>query len=134
MAVQQMPSGTHRRGVGDRPYSSYVIFRLNGEDKEVQLGLTHREKDGWVGDNGKEKSGALKVHREAVEWLLGSRPTAQPAKPETPKDLTEKLKESIEAQSSPKSPDSEAAPGEPAPAPKPTPKAPAARKQPAKVS
>lgn len=91
MAASQMPSGTHRRGQGSRPYSSYVIFRLDKDDKEVQLGLTHRitTEDGktkWQGDNGKEKSGLVLVHRDAVEWLLGSKPKA----PAAPKKAPEK--------------------------------------------
>ena len=148
MATQQMPKGTHRRGVGDRPYSSYVIYRLNGEDKEVQLGLTRRVEDSsgkmrWQGDNGKDKSPLLLVHREAVEWLLGSRPATEQAEPESkeaPKDLTEALRESVEAakkENDPKAgPDSTAPERESVPqAPAPKPKAPvAARKQPAKVA
>lgn len=139
----QMPSGTHRRGVGDRPFSSYVIFRLDGENKEVQLGLTHRvDLDGkprWQGDTGKDKSPLLLVHREAVEWILSSQPSAaQPApKPDEAKqepDLTEKLRESVAAVKENPKDDSEAAPGEPAPTPPAVEPKPAARARKAKAA
>jgi hypothetical protein len=71
MANTQMPGGTHRRGIGNRPYSSYSIHRLDGDGKEVQIGLTHRVEDEgktkWRGESAETSSGLFLVHREAVE-------------------------------------------------------------------
>ncbi len=87
MAKVQQPVGTKRHGIGDRPYASYSIVKVDGEGKEVQVGLTVRvEKDGktqWQAENAKnEKSGLFLVHREACEWLLDPKPAkAEPKKP-----------------------------------------------------
>lgn len=105
MANQHQPEGTHRRGVGDRPYSQYVIYSTDQDGKESQLGLTHRVRDaagkprwqGEVGGGSTEvvRSPLLVAHKEAVEWIVGSQPQA-PEVELTPPELTEKLKETVE--------------------------------------
>ena len=113
--IGQMPGGTTRHGMGNRPFASYSIMKDGNS-----LGLTHRVDDEgrtkWQAENGSEKSGLFLVHREAVEWLLGSRPSAPE---QAPRDLAGQLAEAIAAKDSdPKpepSPGSEAAPGESAP-------------------
>jgi hypothetical protein len=84
MAIAQMPEGTRRHGIGDRPFQSYSIVKVDG-DKETQIGLTKRvEEDGktvgWKAENGKATSPVQVTHRDAVIWLVDG-----PAKPEPKK-------------------------------------------------
>jgi hypothetical protein len=95
----QMPGGTRRHGVGNRPFASYSIVRVDEKGAETQIGLTHRvEEDGktrWRAESGTEQSGLFDVHREAVEWLCGSRPS--PEAPKGGKATPEQLEAAVKA-------------------------------------
>lgn len=95
----QMPGGTRRHGVGNRPFASYSIVRVDEKGAETQIGLTHRVEDEgktrWRAESGTEQSGLFDVHREAVEWLCGSRPS--PEAPKGGKATPEQLEAAVAA-------------------------------------
>lgn len=81
MSAQQ-PEGTHRVGIGPRPYASYSILQEKADNKLDQVGLTRRvTEDGktrWQGENTANVTSPLfDIHRDAVIWLVdGTAPEA----------------------------------------------------------
>jgi hypothetical protein len=111
MAISQMPAGTKRHGMGDRPFAKYAIVRVLADGKESDLGITTRELEdgktvGWKAtNNDKVTSGVCVTHREAVEFLVDGPKSAAsktPAKKSTAKRAAAKAPAKAEAQDDPK--------------------------------